>query len=152
MIEAQSRYINGLIAPVLNARRSGKTLSLTPKPSKIHEYNARVQHILQNSSFNDPNCNSWYKNEAGLITNNWSGTVVEYQHLLSRVDYGDYEVEGSGKEWVRGEKGVLKIGRVQEESSVSDRTLMIMGAVSTAALVGGWVLRNSRLLSGVRVR
>lgn len=152
MIEAQSRYINGLIAPVLSARRQGKNLSLSPQPSKIRDYNAKVQEILRNSSFNDPNCNSWYKNEAGLITNNWSGTVVEYQEMLSKVDYGDYVVEGSGEDLVRKDKSVLKIGRVQEESSVSDRTLMLLGAVSTAALVGGWVLRNSRGLGGLRVR
>lgn len=151
MIEAQSRYINGLIKPVLDARRTGKALSLAPKPEKVKEYNARVQKILLNSSFNDPNCNSWYKNEAGLITNNWSGTVVEYQDLLSKVDYEDYEVEGSGTGLVR-EKPVLKIGRVREESSVSDRTLMLLGAVSTAAVVGGWLARNSRYLAALKVR
>lgn len=151
MIEAQSRYINSLITPVLAARRQGQTLSLSPKASKVREYNDRIQKILQNSSFNDPNCNSWYKNEAGLITNNWSGTVVEYQEMLGKVDYGDYEVEGSGAGKVK-ENPVVNIGRVQEESSVSDRTLMLLGAVSTAALVGGWVARNSRYLSALKVR
>lgn len=152
MIEAQSRYINGLIAPVLNARRQGKTLSLSPKPEKVQAYNTRIQSILQNSSFNDPNCNSWYKNEAGLITNNWSGTVVEYQEMLSKVDFGDYVVEGSGKEVV-GREPVKNVGRVQEESSVSDRTLLlVLGAVSTAAVVGGWVARSSGVLGRVRVR
>ena len=151
MIEAQSRYINGLIAPVLDARRQGKAFSLSPQPSKIREYNARIQKILQNSSFNDPSCNSWYKNEAGLITNNWSGTVVEYQEMLSKVEYGDYEVEGSGKTLVE-EKPVLNIGRVREESLVGDRMLMVLGAVSTVAVAAGWLMKGSRGLGGLRVR
>ena len=99
----------------------------------------------------DPSCNSWYKNEAGLITNNWSGTVVEYQQMLSRVDYDDYDAEGSGAAIVR-EKRSHTVGRVVEESQVSDTTLMVMGLLSTAAVVGGFLFRNPRYLSGLRVR
>lgn len=151
MIESQSRYINGLIKPVLDARRQGKALSLSPKAEKVKEYNAKLQTELLQSSFNDPNCNSWYKNEAGIITNNWSRTVVDYQHQLEKVEYDDYEAEGSGVDIVR-KKPELKVGRVKEESSVSDRTLMALGALSTAAIAGGWLMRNSKYLSSLRVR
>lgn len=151
MIEAQSRYINGLIKPVLEARKQGKALSLTPTKEKMEEFNAQLQKDLANSAFNDPNCNSWYKNEKGVITNNWSKTVVEYQKLVEDLDYGEYLAEGSGKDVVERKK-YLHVGRVKEETSVSDRTLMVMGAVSTAALLGGWFLRNSRYLQSVRVR
>ena len=151
MIESQSRYINGLIKPILDARKQGKALSLSPKAEKVEEYNSKLQAELEQSSFNDPNCGSWYKNENGKITNNWSGTVVDYQHQLSKVEYDDYEAEGSGASLVR-EKPGLKVGRVKEESTVSDRALMALGALSTAALVGGWLMRNSRYLSGIRLR
>jgi len=145
MIEAQSRYINGLIAPVLAARRQGSSLSLSPKASVVKAYNARVQEVLLKSSFNDPNCNSWYKNDAGLITNNWSGTVVEYQKNLARVDFEDYEVEGSGVDVVR-EKPVVDLGRVREETLVSDRVITVMGVLSVGAVAAGFVLRNSKYL------
>ncbi len=151
MIESQSRYINGLIKPVLDARRSNQTLSLSPKSSVIKDYNEKLQKELLNSSFNDPNCNSWYKNDAGIITNNWSRTVIDYQEQLADVNYEDFEVEGSGAEIVR-KKKVQHVGRVKEETSVSDRTLLVLGAVSTAAVVGGFLMRNSRYLSGVRLR
>lgn len=151
MIEAQSRYINGLIAPVLSARKSGQTLSLAPKTAKVREYNTRLQEELLASSFNDPNCNSWYKNEKGLITNNWSRTVVEYQNMLATVNYEDYDAEGSGTADVKRKKA-LKIGRVQEESSVSDRTILALGVMGTAAVVGGFLLRNSKYLSSIRAR
>lgn len=151
MIEAQSRYINGLIKPVLDARRQGKALSLQPKPQKLKEYNAQIQSELLNSSFNDPNCNSWYKNEKGIITNNWSRTVVNYQQMLADVNYDDYDVEGSGAKIVM-DKPKLHLGRVKEESSVSDRTLMLLGGLSTAAIVGGWVMRNSQYVQRITAR
>lgn len=151
MIESQSRYINGLIKPVLDARRQGKALSLQPKPEKMKEYNAEIQSELLNSSFNDPNCNSWYKNENGIITNNWSRTVVNYQKLLENVDYNDYQAEGSGKDFVP-PNAKLHVGRVKEETVVSDRTLAILGALSTVAVVGGWLARNTQYLSRIRAR
>jgi len=154
MIEAQSRYITTLIAPVLSARSANQTLSLSPKPAVVAAYNARIQAILQNSSFNDPDCNSWYKNEAGLITNNWSGTVVEYQKQLEEVDFGEYEVEGSGVGVVLKKEGgareVRRVGRVREETVVGDGWVAVLGVVSLGAVVAaGWVLRGSR---GLRIR
>lgn len=150
MIEAQSRYINGLISPVINARRQGKALSVRPKKEKIEAYNEKVQKILRNSSFADPNCNSWYKNEAGLITNNWSGTVIEYQEMLSKVDLDDYVVEGSGEDTVSRKE--LNVGRVVEETKVSDKMLAAVSVLSVAAIAGGWLARNSRYLSAIRAR
>lgn len=151
MIEAQSRYINGLIAPVLDARRAGKALSLSPKASKVAAYNEKVQEVLLKSSFNDPNCNSWYKNDAGLITNNWSGTVIEYQELLSKVDFEDYEVDGNGAGEVE-KNPVKKLGRVREETLVSDKTIAALGVLSVGAVAAGWILRNSRYLNGLRMK
>lgn len=151
MIEQQSRYIGGLIDAVLDARKQGQTLSLTPRKEKVDAYNAKLQQVLQNSAFNDPNCNSWYKNEAGLITNNWSGTVIEYQNRLSSVEYGDYEAEGSGKT-IAQKRQRQKIGRVVEETQFSDKALLTMGLLSTVALVGGFLFRNTRYLNALRVK
>jgi hypothetical protein len=151
MIEAQSRYINGLITPVLAARQANQALSLSPKHSKVVAYNERVQEVLLKSSFNDPNCNSWYKNDAGLITNNWSGTVIEYQKMLANVDFDDYEIEGSGVEVVK-KKPVIELGRVREETLVSDKLIVTMGVLSVGAVAAGFVLRNSKYLSGLRLR
>jgi len=49
-------------------------------------------------------------------------------------------------------KPVLKVGRVHEETLVSDKTIAALSVLSVAAVAGGWLLRNSRYLSGVRVR
>jgi hypothetical protein len=142
MIEAQSRYINALIKEVLRAKTEGRSLTITPKPERVEEYNKTIQKVLQNSSFADPNCMSWYKDEkTGLITNNWSGTVVDYQKMLSKVDWSDYNLSGNGAEGL-GEGKTTNIGRVVEETTVSYRT-MGFTAVSLLAVAGGIALRHS---------
>jgi cation diffusion facilitator CzcD-associated flavoprotein CzcO len=70
MIEAQAMYINALIKKVKAARDSGGNISLLPKSNVVRLYNDEIQARLSKSAFADPNCHSWYKNEAGLITNN----------------------------------------------------------------------------------
>jgi cation diffusion facilitator CzcD-associated flavoprotein CzcO len=83
MIEAQSRYINALIKQVVNARAVGGSLTIQVKKEVFEAFNERTQAKLQGSSFADPACSSWYKNAEGVITNNWSGNVVEYQKVCS---------------------------------------------------------------------
>ncbi len=141
MIEAQSRYISALIKEVLRAKVEGKNLTMSPKHEKVEEYNETIQKVLQNSSFADPNCGSWYKNEEGLITNNWSGTVIDYQKMVSKVDWSDYNLSGNGAEGL-GEGKTTKVGRVVEETMVSYRT-MGLTALSVLAVAGGFALRNS---------
>ena len=80
MIEAQSKYINGLIKEVLAARTKGGQLIIKPRQARVAEFNKELQSDLEKSSFNDPNCGSWYKRkDNGKITNNWSQNVIQYQ-------------------------------------------------------------------------
>jgi hypothetical protein len=82
MIEAQAKYITGMIGEVIAARTAGKSLSITPREQRLAEFNAEIQKELNNSSFADPNCNSWYKRaDNGKITQNWSRNVVDYQKV-----------------------------------------------------------------------
>ena len=144
MIEAQSRYINTLVSAVLDARNRGHRIGLMPRQTRTDEFNDEMQEVLKKSSFADPKCGSWYKDKDGRITNNWSGTVVEYQDVLSRVDWRDFEttegkrasgvVFGSGKRETR-------IGRVREETVVSG-TVLALGVVSVVVGVGAWVWRG----------
>lgn len=86
-----------------------------------------------------------------MITNNWSGTVVEYQKGLAQVTWDEYEVEGSGQDLLFGRKKT-KIGRVVEETRVSDSTIAILGAVSAAALGAGWLANRTKFLSTLQAR
>ncbi|KAF2498128.1 flavin-binding monooxygenase-like protein [Lophium mytilinum] len=147
MIEAQSRYLSTLISNVLDARTSGKPLALQPKASRVAVFNAEIQERLGKSSFADERCSSWYKNAEGRITNNWAGTVVEYQEVLSKVDWGDFEaVEkgGKGSGVVLGGKKETKLGRVREETVVGNTALVVAGIVAVTAAVGAVVLERRR--------
>ena len=169
MIEAQSKYINGLIKEVLEARRAGGQLAIKPKSSRVQEFNEEIQEELRKSSFNDPRCGSWYKRQDnGRITQNWSRNVINYQNvspksplmtcglrleqrimltyiqMISNIDWTDYDLSGTNADRL-GEGAVTKLGRVVEESMVS-YTTMGWTALSVAAVGAGYALRNSRLI------
>lgn len=140
MIEAQSKYICALVAEVLRAGQAGKSLTIAPKKEKLEEFNNEIQKKLSSSSFAHPSCHSWYKNEEGVITNNWSGTVIEYQKLLERVKWTDYELAGKGAENMP--ETSAKIPRVMEETYVT-YTTMALGVASMLVVGAGWALRSS---------
>lgn len=180
MIEAQSRYVNTLVSAVLDARGRDARIGLMPRAERTEAWNREVQDVLAKSSFADPKCRSWYKNDQGRITNNWSGTVVEYQQVLSRVDWEDFETTGSGEgegDTMEGSvvvcsgdggEGTLierktnggggggvsaskvvfgsgkqetRIGRVREESLVSNTTL-VLGTLGAVAAGAAWIYRG----------
>ncbi|KIV98102.1 hypothetical protein PV10_01788 [Exophiala mesophila] len=142
MIEAQSKYINALIKEVVEARSKSGSLVITPNPQRVKEFNDQIQSELEKSSFADPNCNSWYKiKDSGKITNNWSRTVINYQKILEKVDWSDFNVSGTGAEKFSNGR-TTKIGRVVEESIISYGT-MAWTAASIAAVGAGVLLRNS---------
>lgn len=150
MIEAQSRYLNTLVSAVLDARNRNNRIGIMPKQSRTDEFNNKIQDILKKSSFADPKCGSWYKNKEGKITNNWSGTVVEYQDMLSRIDWDDFETTTGAmdKGGVSASRVVFgtgkhetKIGRVREETIVSN-TVLVAGVLSAVAAGAAWTWRN----------
>ncbi|KAL4932844.1 flavin-containing monooxygenase [Aspergillus undulatus] len=144
MIEAQSQYLNAIVGKVLRARAQGKTLAMKPDVDALRKFNQELQAELARSSFADSNCSSWYKTEEGKITNNWSGTVVDYQRNLSKLRWEDYVVEGTAKDIVKPQE-VTHLGRVHEETYISNRSLALT-AGSVLAVVGGVLLRGSNLL------
>ncbi|KAL4748568.1 hypothetical protein BDW72DRAFT_195691 [Aspergillus terricola var. indicus] len=140
MIEAQSRYLAALIDPIIRAKEAGVSLAIQPKTDIVRAFNADIQKRLANSNFADPACNSWYKTSDGRITNNWPGTVVEYQQALSRVRWADYVVDEGAEKFVG--KKETRIGHVEEVWPVSKSTLLL--GLSVAMAAGGWYLQGAR--------
>ena len=136
-IEAQSLYLNTLISSVIAAKRCRKNLWLEPKPKVVEAYNEEVQRRLANSTFADPNCTSWFKDEAGRITTNWCGSAVQYQERVNYVDWSDYVIEGTAAEEVE-RRGQTRWKRRVEETQVSDRALIAMVAGAAAICVCYW--------------
>ncbi|PNP78979.1 hypothetical protein FNYG_07844 [Fusarium nygamai] len=144
MIEAQARYLVPLVTRVLKSRARGGKVSVMPKALRVQEWNKDLQRNLGSSTFADPRCSSWYKTDSGVVTNNWSGTVVEYQELLSKVDWSDYELEGDGMENLP--TGKEQIGRVVEETIFSTRQLVSVTALAAFAAVSVYHHRRGNLL------
>jgi len=152
MIESQSRFINGMIGAVLEARKQQKSLALKPKKARLDEYNNEIQEILKTTNFNDTRCTSWYKTAEGKITNNWSGTVIEYQKLLSNVHWADFDVEGSGAQLLRGKKDT-NVGRAVEEPQLNPSTLAyLVGATGVLAAVGTFLARGGSRYLNLKVK
>lgn len=147
MIEAQSRYITTIISRITSAVSKGQTLKITPSTAVLNKYNEDIQERLNKSTFASDNCRSWYKNPEGKITNNWCGSVVEYQQRVSQIEWSDYVVEGTGKESVQGGEKT-KIGRVVEESSIATSLLPVLGVVSMVGAAAMWATRPK----GFRIR
>jgi cation diffusion facilitator CzcD-associated flavoprotein CzcO len=142
IIEAQSRYINGLIKPVLEARRQGGALSLRPRPQKTEEYNEKLQYRLKGFAANDVRCTNWYKTESGLITNLWPGMVLEYQQLMEQVNYEDYVTEGSSRSIVQ-DRPSYRVGRVVEEpGSLEKLSFAKIAILGISAVVGGALMQR----------
>lgn len=137
MIEAQSRYISSMVEKVLKAKSLGRQLAISPRPEVVKAYNDMIQERMKDLTFSDSSCQSWYKTDDGLITNNWCGTVVEYQKKLSEIDWvGEYDLSGSGSDAVV-KRGKENIGRVVEETVVP--VIKITTFLTVAAVLSyGW--------------
>ncbi|KUJ06745.1 flavin-binding monooxygenase-like family protein [Mollisia scopiformis] len=142
MIEAQALYINALIKQVRTARKKGRNVRIEPKLSVVQAYNNEIQARLRESAFADPNCNSWYKNEAGLITNNWSEAVVPYQKRTSAIHWDEFDISGSGAEDVK-TKGETNWPRVIEETQVSNGMILTGLITAAGAITAGALYRNA---------
>lgn len=152
MIEAQSRYIGGLIKPVLEAREQGKSLSLTPRHEITEEYNIEMQQRLQAFAVTDDRCHSWYKIGSGRITNLWPGLVKEYQQRLEQVNYGDYTAEGPGQNVLQ-KKSSHKVGRVIEEAGTLEKiSFRTLATLSTTIVVGAYLMRSLVHLGTLRAK
>lgn len=132
MIESQALYVSKLVSTVMAARRQGQTLTITPNSDRVEEYNKELQEQISHTSFADPNCNSWYKNEKGLVTNNWSGNVIDYQKLLSKVNWKDFDISGYNAQQLVS-KRTARVGRVVEETVITYKAIAVT-LVSIAAI------------------
>lgn len=136
MIEAQSNYISGLVEEVLLARKGGGKLAIHPKKSRIEPFNRELQERLATSSYGHPACASWYKSADGKrVVANWMGSVVDYQKLLSKIDWGDFNIEGSVAQ-VQRNGSEKRVGRVVEETRISNLALAV-SVLSATAILGG---------------
>ena len=66
--------------------------AMVPTKDAQDRFNAQVQADLESTVWADPACNSWYKNEHGKITQNWSSHCRDYAAAVADVKLEDYEL------------------------------------------------------------
>jgi cation diffusion facilitator CzcD-associated flavoprotein CzcO len=83
MLEIQQAYIIDAIKAA-----SRDHAAVVVKPGVFRAFNDKVQADMGTSAFSS-GCSSWYKNKAGKVINNWSGTVDQYR-VAAQWDAADY--------------------------------------------------------------
>jgi len=87
MIECQATYI----LDCLRQMRARGLRVIDPRPQVMAAFDARIQRELERTVWAATG-KSWYKNEDGRITNNWSGTTLRYWWNTRRADLSDYQI------------------------------------------------------------
>ncbi|KAJ9653353.1 hypothetical protein H2198_007442 [Neophaeococcomyces mojaviensis] len=140
VIEAQARCLGAMINRMFTARKGETdTLAFWPKTDVTEHYCQVLQERLQNTTFADDSCTSWWKREDGTIENNWPGTAVEYQKLLENIEWSDFEMEGTaaaGFEADVTKRKTQKVPRVVEETWFSRSGIAALALGGMAVGVG----------------
>lgn len=89
MIEAQVRLIVQLVDAMVRERRT----SVEVDPLAFEASNRDVRERLAASVW-ATGCESWYKNAAGTITNNWPGSTLAYWRRLRTAKANDWRFSG----------------------------------------------------------
>jgi cation diffusion facilitator CzcD-associated flavoprotein CzcO len=85
MIECQTRYI----LDCLHQMRERGLAWIDVREDVQQAYNERLGRELARTVWARTG-KSWYKNEAGVITNNWSGSTIRYWWTTRRANLGAY--------------------------------------------------------------
>jgi cation diffusion facilitator CzcD-associated flavoprotein CzcO len=88
MIECQTQYIIGAIRTLIE----GDLAWVDVRRAAMDADDARTQTELARTVWATPG-KSWYKTDAGRITNNWSGTTTRYWWTTRRFDAEHYDAQ-----------------------------------------------------------
>jgi cation diffusion facilitator CzcD-associated flavoprotein CzcO len=88
MLERQVEYM----MKAIEAMDANSAKAMMPKKAAQDDWNARIQADLRKTVWADPACNSWYKTDEGLITQNWSSHTRDYAKAVETVKVEDYEL------------------------------------------------------------
>ncbi len=86
MLERQVEY--ALLA--LEEMREKNIAAIEVKQNTQEQYNRELQDDLAKTTWADPHCNSWYKNDQGHNTQNWSSNTRDYAKITQQINLDDY--------------------------------------------------------------
>jgi hypothetical protein len=88
MVERQVRYVVDCIDKLL----AHKLRRLEVNPDVLRAYNDRMQGELARTVWVS-DCESWYKNAAGKVTNNWPRSTTAYWWHMRYPDFADFDMQ-----------------------------------------------------------
>ncbi|WP_189477786.1 flavin-containing monooxygenase [Halioglobus pacificus] len=88
MVERQVNYVVRCIDKLL--KHDLKTL--TVNPDAMRRYNQRMQRELDETVW-VAQCDSWYKNAAGKVVNNWPRSTLYYWWHMRAPDFTDFDMQ-----------------------------------------------------------
>jgi cation diffusion facilitator CzcD-associated flavoprotein CzcO len=92
MIECQVNYV----LSCLDKMEAQNATSMDLKPAAMAEFADFLKARMDTSVF-VKECNSWYKNEAGKVTNNWPEFTYVYQDATQAAKEEDYDFHGTNQ-------------------------------------------------------
>ncbi len=92
MIECQVTYV----LSCLEKMEAQNATSMDLKPSAMAEFADFLKARMDTSVF-VKECDSWYKNESGKVTNNWPEFTYVYQDATQAAKEEDYEFSGTNQ-------------------------------------------------------
>jgi cation diffusion facilitator CzcD-associated flavoprotein CzcO len=89
MVEQQVRYAVACIEKLLDHSLH----SLEVNRDVMRAYNQRMQYELEKTVW-VASCDSWYKNAAGKVVNNWPHSALAYRWHMRAPDFADFDMQG----------------------------------------------------------
>ncbi len=86
--ECAARYIVGCVQLLLDEKQQ----ALDCRASVFEAYNARVDEANAQMAWGASTVNSWYKNTAGRVTQNWPFSLLEFWERTRGPDPADYDL------------------------------------------------------------
>lgn len=88
MLENQVNFAVHALSGLCDQKK--KAMEVTGKAQA--RFNSELQAALGKTTWADPRCHSWYKNDRGHITQNWSSHVRDYAKATEKVVWEDFAV------------------------------------------------------------
>jgi hypothetical protein len=88
MVERQVNYVVRCIDKLL----SHDLTSLDVNAQVMRQYNVRMQSELADTVW-VARCDSWYKNAAGKVVNNWPHSTLAYWWHMRAPDFTDFDMQ-----------------------------------------------------------
>jgi cation diffusion facilitator CzcD-associated flavoprotein CzcO len=82
----------GYAVKAITAMRERNLAVVELKQAAQDRFNRELQEALAKTTWADPHCRSWYKNDKGHITQNWSSHTRDYAKATETVKWEDYAV------------------------------------------------------------